>query len=222
MSITDGLLPHLASLWLLAAFSLVVLLALWRLPWRILLGNRHLQHLFFGSTVALTLLWTLRAGISPGLGIHFLGMTLLTLMFGWDLAIVSATLALLGVSWVGLESWQGFGFNGLCTIVLPALVSLGILRLVEARLAKNFFVYLFCCGFLGAAISVGIMGLAAALSLWGLDVYPWQQVYQEYVLLLPLIMFPEGLLNGIVMTAMMVFYPDWIRTFNARIYIDEQ
>jgi uncharacterized membrane protein len=39
---------------------------------------------------------------------------------------------------------------------------------------------------------------------------------------LPLIMFPEGLLNGIIMTGMMVFHPDWIRTFDARHYIDEQ
>nr|WP_067292863.1 energy-coupling factor ABC transporter permease [Marinobacterium profundum] len=222
MSITDGMLTGATPLWLLALFAPFVLLALWRLPWGVLLGNRHLQHLFFGSTVALTLLWTLRAGISPGLGIHFLGMTTLTLMFGWNLAIVSATLALLGVSWIGLESWQGFGFNGLCTILLPALASLGMLRLVEARLAKNFFVYLFCCAFLGAAVAVALAGLAAVVLLWGLDLYPWEQISQEYVVLLPLIMFPEALLNGILMTGMMVFYPDWIRSFNARIYIDEQ
>ena len=37
-----------------------------------------------------------------------------------------------------------------------------------------------------------------------------------------LIMFPEGMLNGIIMTGLMVFYPDWIRTFDARKYIDEQ
>jgi uncharacterized membrane protein len=222
MSITDGLLTGAAPLWFHALFALFLLLALWRLPWGVLLGNRHLQHLFFGSTVALTLLWTLRAGISPGLGIHFLGVTTLTLMFGWDLAIISATLALLGVTGVGLESWQGFGFNGLCTILLPALASLGSLRLVEARLAKNFFIYLFCCAFIGAAVAVALAGLAAALLLWGLDVYPWDRISQEYVMLLPLIMFPEGLLNGILMTGMMVFYPDWIRSFNARIYIDDQ
>ncbi|WP_020682845.1 energy-coupling factor ABC transporter permease [Marinobacterium rhizophilum] len=222
MSITDGLLTGSAPLWFHALFALIVLLALWRLPWGILLGNRRLQHLFFGSTVALTLLWIMRAGITPGLGIHFLGMTTLTLMFGWDLAIVSAALALLGVSWIGLESWQGYGLSGLCTIVLPALTSLGILRLVEAYLPKNFFVYLFCCAFLGSALAVAAGGLAAGLLLWGLDVYPWSRIQQDYVILLPLIMFPEGLLNGILMTGMMVFYPDWIRSFNARIYIDDQ
>ena len=222
MSITDGLLSGPGPLWFQALFVLVLLLALWRLPWAVLLGNRRQQHLFFGSTVALTLLWTLRAGISPGLGIHFLGITTLTLMFGWDLAVLSASLALLGVTWVGLESWQAFGFNGLCTILLPAMVSLGILRLVEARLAKNFFIYLFCCAFIGAGLAVAAGGVAAALLLWGLDVYPWERIQQEYLILLPLIMFPEGLLNGILMTGMMVFYPDWIRTFNARLYIDDQ
>lgn len=45
---------------------------------------------------------------------------------------------------------------------------------------------------------------------------------KKRVRFLPLIMFPEGLLNGIIMTGMMVFHPDWIRTFDARHYIDEQ
>ncbi|WP_315982595.1 hypothetical protein [Aliamphritea spongicola] len=48
------------------------------------------------------------------------------------------------------------------------------------------------------------------------------KIHNEYIQYLPLIMFPEGLLNGIIMTAMMVFHPDWIRTFDAKAYIDEQ
>ena len=65
-------------------------------------------------------------------------------------------------------------------------------------------------------------GLSLALILGFDGVHSWSKIYHEYVLYLPLIMFPEGLLNGIIMTGMMVFYPDWIRTFNAKRYIDEQ
>lgn len=222
MSISQGLLS--AGLLAIAQpiFALLLLLALWRLPWRVLAGNRQLQHLLFGSTVALMLLWFMRAGISPGLGIHFLGMTTLTLMFGWDLAVVSATLALVGMTLIGRESWEGFAVNGLCSIVLPAWTSYLILRLVEAKLPKNFFVYLFLCAFVGAGCAAAVAGLSMAGLLWLDGVYDWARIHREYVILLPLIMFPEGLLNGILMTGMMVFYPDWIRTFNARIYIDEQ
>ena len=205
-----------------AGYFLFLAAALWSVPWQTLLNNRQLQHLFLGTTVALMVLWQMRAGISPGLGIHFLGVTVLTLMFGWDLAILSASLALLGTTLLGLESWHGFAVNGLCTIVIPVLVSYGILRLVEAKFPPNFFAYLFLCAFLGAGVATLSGGLSMGFLLWISDVYSGAKIFDEYIQYLPLIMFPEGLLNGIIMTGMMVFYPDWIRTFDAKKYIDEQ
>ena len=199
-----------------------LLLALWSAPWKTILNTRQLQHLFLGATVALMLLWQMRAGISPGLGIHFLGVTVLTLMFGWNLAILSASMALVGSTLLGQEGWHSFAINGLCTVVIPALVSYLILRLVEAKLPANFFIYLFLCAFLGAGVATLSGGLAMGFLLWISDVYPGTKIFQEYIQYLPLIMFPEGLLNGIIMTGMMVFYPDWIRTFDAKKYIDEQ
>lgn len=222
MSLTQGL---ISGGWLWAASLttlLVVALALRAAPWSVLKQERRLQHLLFGATVVLMLMWTMRAGISPGLGIHFLGMTVLTLMFGWDLAILSGTLALLGMTLIGRESWDTLSINMLCSVVLPALASLAVLRLVEAKLPRNFFVYLFLCAFFGAGIATASGGMAMAMLLWADDVYPWGKIYLEYVSFLPLIMFPEGLLNGIIMTGMMVFHPDLIRTFDARLYIDEQ
>jgi uncharacterized membrane protein len=222
MSLTQGL---ISGGWLWAASLaalLVLLLALKTAPWSVLVQQRRLQHLLFGATVVLMLMWTMRAGISPGLGIHFLGMTTLTLMFGWDLAILSGTLSLLGMTLIGRESWDTLSVNVLCSVVLPALASLAVLRLVEAKLPRNFFVYLFLCAFFGAGVATAVGGMAMALLLWVDGVYVWAKIYLEYVRFLPLIMFPEGLLNGIIMTGMMVFHPDWIRTFDARHYIDEQ
>ncbi|MBA4502831.1 energy-coupling factor ABC transporter permease [Marinobacterium marinum] len=222
MSLTEGLISG-GWLWASALCAvLALLLALRYAPWGVLIRERRLQHLLFGATVALMSMWTLRAGLSPGLSIHFLGMTTLTLMFGLDLAIISGTLAMLGMTLIGQESWDTFSINILCSVVVPALTSLGVLRLVEARLPHNFFVYLFLCAFFGAGISTAVAGLVMGVLLWADGVYSWTRIYLEYVRLLPLIMFPEGLLNGIIMTAMMVFHPDWIRTFDARLYIDEQ
>lgn len=222
MSLTEGL---ISGGWLWAAgvlMGLVLLLAVRLAPWSVLLQERRLQHLLFGATVCLMLMWTMRAGLSPGLSIHFLGVTTLTLMFGWDLAILSGTLAMLGMTLIGQESWDTLSVNILCSVIVPALASLGVLRLVEARLPRNFFVYLFLCAFFGAGVATAVAGMVMALLLWVDGVYPWARIYLEYVRFLPLIMFPEGLLNGIIMTAMMVFHPDWIRTFDARLYIDEQ
>ena len=210
--------PVITGLFYLA----ILALALWRLPWGVLVRERNIQHLLFGAAVVLMLMWTLRAGISPGLSIHFVGMTTLTLMFGWDLAICAGSAALIGTTLIGREDWSAFGANALCFVVIPALISYAVLRLVEWRLPCNFFIYLFLCAFIGGGIAAVTGGLSMGGLLWLSDIYPWSKIYHEYVRYLPLIMFPEGLLNGIIMTGMMVFHPDWIRTFDARRYIDEQ
>ena len=222
MSFSQGLLSGSLQWVLNLAFLIAIVAACWRAPWKVLLSNSQLQHLLLGATVALMFMWSMRAGISPGLSIHFLGVTALTLMFGWDLAILAGTLALVAMTLVGKESWDGFSANGICSIVIPVLVSYSILRYVEWKLPKNFFIYLFLCAFLGAGVAGASAGLSSALLLWGSDVYSWAKIEHEYIIYLPLIMFPEGLLNGIVMTAMMVFMPDWVRTFDAKAYIDEQ
>jgi len=222
MSLTQGL---ISSGWLWAAGLLSGLIILWAVrcaPWPVLAQEKRLQHLLFGATVVLMLMWTMRAGLSPGLSIHFLGMTTLTLMFGWDLAMLAGSLALLGMTLIGRESWDTLSINVLCSVIVPVLASIAVLRLVEAKLPRNFFVYLFLCAFFGAGIATAVAGMVMALLLWADGVYAWGKIYLEYVRFLPLIMFPEGLLNGIIMTAMMVFHPDWIRTFDAKKYIDDQ
>lgn len=222
MSITTDL---LSGLWLWLAhllFAGALVVAAWRAPWHVIVENRGLQHLFLGATVVLLVMWSMRAGISPGLSIHFLGLTALTLILGWDLAILSATLVLLGMTLIGTESWQGFSINGLCLVAIPALLTHAIQRFVESRFPKNFFVYQFLCGFVGAGIVIAVSGLSMMAVLWLSGAYTWAKITAEYIQYLPLIMFPEGLMNGILMTGIMVFYPDWVRTFDAKVYIDDQ
>lgn len=191
-------------------------------PWRVIRSNRVLQHMLFGATVLLMILWSMRAGISPGLGIHFLGLTVMTLVFGWDLAILSATVALIGMALIGKESWDGLWVNGVCSVLLPVLTTRFICWYVERKMMKNFFIFLFVCGFIGAGVSTAVAGLATSAVLVLDGVYPLSKVYLEYIRYLPLIMFPEGLLNGIFLTGMLVFHPDWVREFDAKAYIDEQ
>lgn len=222
MSIADGLISG-TGVWLAhLLYGLMLLVALWRAPWAILHRNSTLQHLVLGATVLVMMMWLLRAGISPGMSVHFLGVTTLTLMFGWELGILSSSLALLGMTLIGKEALDGISINGLCASVIPACWSYWALRQVERWLPQNFFVYLIIGVFLNAACAAALSGIAMMGVLWGSGTYSFYKIWQEYVILLPLIMPPEGLLNGILMTAMMVHHPDWIRTFDARRYIDEQ
>ncbi|WP_415911608.1 energy-coupling factor ABC transporter permease [Neptuniibacter sp. QD37_11] len=222
MSFSEGLLH---SYWLIGGaliYCMVLFYAIRNAPWSTLGGNRTLQHMLFGATALLMVLWFMRAGISPGLGIHFLGLTIMTLVFGWDLAILSATVALIGMAVVGKESWDGLLLSGVCSVLLPVASTWLLHRFVEAKMMKNFFVFLFVCGFLGAGLSAAVAGLSASAILVLDGVYTVEKIIHEYVRYLPLIMFPEGLMNGIFLTGMLVFHPDWVRTFDAKVYIDDQ
>lgn len=222
MSFSEGL---LSSGWYWSS-ALVYLVALFfavrTAPWQVIANNRVLQHMLCGATVLLLVLWSMRAGISPGLGIHFLGLTVMTLVFGWDLAVLASTVVLLGMALIGKESWDGLFVQGVCYVLLPVATTYAIYWFVENRMAKNFFVFLFIGGFIGAGIATAVGGLATSAVLVLDGVYDFDKVYMEYIRYLPLIMFPEGLLNGIFLTGMMVFHPDWVRYFDAHRYIDEQ
>lgn len=222
MSFSEGLLSS-GWYWMSALVYLVALLfAVRAAPWQVIANNRVLQHMLFGATVLLLVLWSMRAGISPGLGIHFLGLTVMTLVFGWDLAVLASTVVLLGMVLIGKESWDSLFVQGVCYVLLPVATTYAIYWFVENRMAKNFFVFLFIGGFIGAGIATAVGGLATSAVLVLDGVYDFNKVYMEYIRYLPLIMFPEGLLNGIFLTGMMVFHPDWVRYFDAHRYIDEQ
>ncbi|WP_260294558.1 energy-coupling factor ABC transporter permease [Sedimenticola hydrogenitrophicus] len=207
--------------WLcLLLYGIGLLLAMWAAPWRKLLSQRLLQHLFLGATVLLIGLWQMRAGISPGLSIHILGATLVALMFGWALAVVAMSLALLAMVLVGHLGWDDFPVRGLLMILIPVLVSYGHHLLIRRLLPKNFFVYLLGTVFLGAGLSVAAMVLATVLLYSLADVYSLQKLTHEYLVFLPLIMLSEAMVNGMLMTGLMANYPNLIRTFGAKNYID--
>jgi len=203
-------------------YACLLIYTAYRSPWHMLKANIGLQHLCFGATVLLAVIWSIRADVTTGISIHFMAMTALTLVLGWDLAIVCASAALLITAVATNSYWQNFTANAVLTIVIPVAIAQVFVYFAKYKLTKNFFVYLFFCGFFCAGLSAMVVGLSVSATLWVNDVYPWLQIKQNIMTIIVLTIFPEGLLNGILMTAIMVFYPDWIRSFNAKQYIDDQ
>lgn len=222
MNMTDDLITGFWWWFSVLLYGAAMLLALWRAPWRVLLAQRIVQHLFLGATVFLIGLWQMRAGLSPGLGIHFIGATLVTLMLGWELALLSLSMALLAMTVMTQESWQAFTINGLIGCLLPVAVSYGHHLLVKRWLPKHFFIYLLVTVFLGAALTSLLTAVCTVLLLWFNNIYSLERMLGEYLVFLPLVMMSEALLNGVLMAALMLHYPNWIRTFGAKAYIDGQ
>ena len=94
MGMTENLLSTTQWVITFLLFAVILLAAVRSVDWGKLRQDTSLQHTFFGAAVALGFLWQLRAGISPGLSIHVFGITLVTLMLGWGLAVLAGLLAL--------------------------------------------------------------------------------------------------------------------------------
>ncbi|KEF30062.1 membrane protein [Marinobacter nitratireducens] len=218
MGMTENLLS-ISQWWITCALFVVVLfLAVRSVDWQHLRDDNPLQHSFFGAAVALGFIWQMRAGISPGLAIHIFGMTAITLMLGWALAVLAGLMALVITVITGREPLLMFAANGLVAVMVPALVSHGIMLWERRRNFRNFFAYIFFCGFFGAGIAVAAAGAVMCLMLWTSGVYEFPELIHEYIRYLPLFMLPEGFVNGAFITGLMVFHPDRLTTLDQKRY----
>ena len=172
-----------------------------------------------GATVFLTLIWSMQAGVKPGLTLHLLGATVMTLCFGPPLAFIGLNAALLGITLNGSVGWVGFAANAL----LMAGVGVGISRLVfyvvSKHLPKHFFVYIFCNSFFGAGLTVATVGVVSSV-VFALDgVYSAEYLLGEYLPYFLLLGFSESWLSGMVMTLCVIYRPTWVQSFDDASYL---
>lgn len=221
MNLPDGVLP---GEWLVAAWLLFVPLFLgvvWRAPWRSL-GNPSRFNAWLGTIVILTLVWSLKAGVKPGLSLHLLGAMLCSLAFGPRLAFVGLCGALAGITLNGAAGWESYAANALIMGGVGTLVSRVVLRFNERVLPANFFVYIFANGFFGAAISIASVGVAASAVMVLADVYSADYVLAEYLPYVLLLGFSEAWLSGMMLTLFVIYRPDWVSTFDDSRYLRDK
>lgn len=197
----------------------VLIWAAFRAPWVELFSDSRRQHLLLGTVLVLFLLWLVRRDFASGLSVHFIGMTAVTLLLDWPLAIFAGLLAQLGLVAVGRPDLASLGVNGVLLILIPVAITEACAHLVERFQPNNLFVYIFCSGFFPAAFTA-IVCVLAGLGLLLLDgryeMPPWLEDFAGYLWLLA---FPEAFINGMVITALVVFCPDWLETFNRSRYL---
>lgn len=219
MNYPYGLLPQSWHWIALAIYSAALLYTVIVCPWRRIQAN-NIMHTYFGSCVALLLLWSIRSNAIPGLEYHYLGATLLTLMFGWQLAFIALSIVLLGLVFNGASDWQAYPLNALVMGLFPSLGSYLVYRLVERFLPNHIFVYIFVNAFFGAALILfATLILASAIIILG-EVYTWQQLSSRYLPFIPLMVFPEAFITGFLITVMVVMRPEWVYTFDDHRYLD--
>jgi len=203
--------------WLL--YLPILVWAVWRASWIELFTDSRRQHVLFATVFALFLLWLVRRDFDTGVAYHFIGMTAVTLLLDWPLAMVGGLVAQLGLLALGRQDLAALGVNGLLFIGLPVLVTEACAILVERAQPKSPFVYIFCSGFLAAALASLLCLVLALAVLWFDGIFEMPIFLEDFIGYLWLIIFPEAFINGMIISALVVFSPQWLETFNRTRYL---
>jgi uncharacterized membrane protein len=192
--------------------------SLLKAPWS-RLRESELMNVWLGTVVLLTLVWSLKAGVKPGLSIHLLGATVFTLTFGAHLAFIGLSLVALGLVLNGAADVFSYAIIALLLAGAGVLLSQRIYALVLRLLPRHFFVYIFVNGFFGAALTLIGVGILSTVLLALAGAYPWDYLLEEYLPYFVLLGFSEAWLSGMLMTLFIVYRPGWVLTFDDSSYL---
>jgi uncharacterized membrane protein len=195
--------------------------SLWRAPWS-RLKDSELLNVWLGMIVLLTVVWSLKAGVKPGLTFHLLGATVFTLSFGPHLAFIGLSLVTLGITLNGAAGPFAYAANALLLAGLSVGLSQFYFRIFSRFLPKHFFVYIFVNGFLGAALTTIGVGVGATVLMATVGAYEWDYLISEYLPYFVLLAFSEAWLSGMMMTLFVVYRPQWVVSFDDSSYLAEK
>jgi uncharacterized membrane protein len=186
-----------------------------------LILDKKCQHLVFGSAACVFILWMFRTGIYDGLNVHFLWLSALTLLLGFRWAIFSATIALLGVTIFGKESIDMLGINFLLGVLAPISLTYGIYSLTFHKLPRHIFTYIFLCAFIPGALTIALKMMALSGYFYLDGMYSWHIIEDNYLMISTLMVFPEAMFNGMTITLLIIYKPEWVYTFYDKLYLDK-
>lgn len=192
--------------------------------WRELRGQRFLpaganQHWWLGACVVLAWLWSLQVRAVGGLELGLLGGAFITLLFGRARGFLALLAALLLHALFAGGSWVNLGLNALLLAALPAWLTTWAQARIARHLPHNVFVFMIGNGLfvvfgVTALTALARIATAAALAPAGAHLQ-WEDA-MAYALLLA---WGEALLSGMVFSALVIYRPDWVLSYDQDTYL---
>ena len=221
MFLDAALIPPTLTWWCLALAVLVLLPTARFAQWQAMASIPLRQHLLLASLVFLVVLWLISVRVFDGLWLHFMGITTVTLLVGWRFTVLLGAVASCGYALLIDQPITAAAPAWLVTVLIPASLSRLLVFWLRRRPQSNLFIYLLGAGFGGGALSA--LGLAAGglllLELSG-DHSRVMAALENWPLM-TLIMFPEGFINGMVLSVIVVLNPEAVKTFDSDKYMGE-
>jgi uncharacterized membrane protein len=144
-----------------------------------------------------------------------------TLILGWPLALLSTSLAALASAAVGFEPLALVPVDALLAGVVPVCVSQVVISVVQRRLPANPVVYILGGAFFGGVVA-GLCARGAMVALvLASGTYSAAPILEESQVILLLMALPEGIVNGMVISLLVAYRPDWLESFDVRRYLGE-
>lgn len=211
----------LPAAWTLGAWLVAAPLFIWAAvtaPWP-RFASSEAVHVWYGSILAVTLLWSIRATVAPDFTFHLLGAAALALTSGGPLALFGGAIVVALTTLIRDAPIANAAIVWLVEIAIPAGVALATLRLAERLLPPNFFVYVFVATFFGAALAFGVTALTGAtVQVLGAGDAA-ALVFGEYLPYMLYLAFGEAMLTGMLVVLAIVYRPHWVATFDDRRYL---
>lgn len=205
--------------WIVAGGLLLV--ALFRAPWRQLLAVPLRQHALFAAIVVLGLIWSFRFEVVTGFHCHPFLMTTLTLVFGWCFALLCGALAGLLVALVGNADLQALPLDWLLTVAVPVSLAYGLMRLQYLLPMRNLFFYILGLGFFGTIVITLLTCMLVWLLLAATQTSAFMEIFWDRAAVVVPLLYAEGFLNGVLVTSITVFLPDLVKTFDDRHFMED-
>ena len=191
----------------------------------------------FMTILLLAFVLRARAGINANLAVGLDGAALVVVMFGLRgallvLALANLVFMLLDSAAAGLVAvthaqassgivshWANFGVQYLLTAAVPAISASLMIAGIRRWLPPHLFIFIFGHGFFSAAIAsaCGLIVTAAALSVFGVASSRW--LFGEVLPGALLLAWGNAFLAGGLTAIFVMFRPDWVLSFDDRIYL---
>ena len=213
---SDGLITELVYISGIL-YALVLYAAVRYAPWYKLFARGN-SNIYFGALVSIFFLWLMGTRFEVGTVFHLSALTSLTLMVGWQFAIIGGSLVLAGVLLGQQGDWNSFLPSSLVGVLVPVMVTWLILMVIRSLLPKHFFIYIFFNAFFAGAFTA-LSAATAAASLLMISGMPFDYLWNRFIIWFPLMLFPEAVLNGWIMTILVGLKPHWVATFRDEEYL---
>lgn len=200
-----------------AVLGAVLGVALLFQPW-LPLRHRPLQSPWLGALVLMPFLWSTERLLPSGLALHVSSACLMTLMFGWPLAMWTLVPVTALASLIGRQHLPDLGSMASHMVwfgLVPGTLSLGLGLLIRQLLPKHLFVFILGRAFIATALSVTLTGYLAYLA----GRKPDTLALDEWMLAYWLLGWGEAISTGMLVSIFVAFKPHWLLTYSDARYL---